>query len=337
MMPLTLVDAYALALRTLDPAAWELFCALEDRILHSAAFLLGRVELTALRPAVKDSAAALSPTAASCVQPTVTSGVHDAEAMGIASVAAEMHRHLRETLRAGALHTFQSRPDSPTTSASARLVKDLSRVRQQVASALSPSSSPRCPGLVLAELSIVCQTVLALSALWMSTKFWATLCESTTLSALIACFLRLSSPPSKDETVAASCLERGTVGSVASAERGPCTDDAPDVVPMELANADQLCLASTPPSSFLAPVPLGHRSCAETCSAQVGAAGGLEGGAACVSSEIIINGYEDISCSPLAPMMWLDGSAADAAESLARDIEDVEIILLRCSEYAVPV
>ncbi|TPP52988.1 hypothetical protein CGC21_0700 [Leishmania donovani] len=336
-MPLTLVDAYALALRTLDPAAWELFGALEDRILHSAAFLLGRVELTALRPAVKDSATALSRTAASCVQPTVTSGVRDAEGTDIASVSAEMLRYLRETLQAGAAHTFQTRLDSPTTSAPARLVKDLSRVREQVASAQSPSSSSRCPGLVLAELSILCQTVLALSALWMSTKFWATLCESSTLSALVACFLRLSSPPSKDETVAASYLQCGTVGPVASAERGPCTDDAPDVVPMEPANADQLCLASTPPSSSLAPVPLEQRSCEETCSAQAGVAGGLEGGAACVSSEIIINGYEDISCSPLAPMTWLDGNVADAAESLARDIEDVEIILLRCSEYAVPV
>lgn len=336
-MPLTLVDAYDLALKALDPAAWELFRALKERILHSAACLLARVELTALRPAVTDSATAFSPTAASCVQPTVRSGVLDVEATDTASVAAELLRYLRETLHAGAVHTFEEGLDSPTASAPARLVKDLSRVRQQVASAQSPSSSPRCPGLVLAELSILCQTALALSALWMSTKVWATLCESSTLSAIVACFLRLSSPQGKDQTVDASYLECGTVGPVTSAERCPCTGDALDVVPMEPANADQLCLASTPRSSSLAPVLLEHRSCVETCSMQVGAAGGLEGGAACVSSEIIVDGYENISCGPLAPMTWLDGGVADAAESLARDIEDVEIILLRCSEYTVPV
>ncbi|CAM41990.1 conserved hypothetical protein [Leishmania braziliensis MHOM/BR/75/M2904] len=327
-MSLIFVDAYGLALKALDPAAWELFCALEDRILHSTAYLLSHAELTALRPAVTDSTATVSPTAALCVQPSVQSVVRDADAMGTALVASHVLQYLRGTLQAGILHTFTQKLDASATLASAQLAKDLSRVRQQVLSAQSSSSSPCYPGLVLTELSAFCQSILVLSALWMSTKFWATLSESSTLSGLVACFLRLSMPPSKDRVVDVSDLEGDFLEPRTSDALGTCTGGALDAVPMEQANVDALCLASTPPSSPLAPVPQEHRSCAEMSSIRIGSAGGREGGA---------DGYDPISSDLLTHLMCLDNGVAEVAESLARAVEDTEIILLRCSGYTIPI
>ncbi|KAG5485414.1 hypothetical protein LSCM4_06052 [Leishmania orientalis] len=330
------VEVYALALKALDPAAWELFGALEDRILHSAACLLSQVELAALRPAVMDGLTAGSPTVASCAHSAVTSGVRGAGATGAASVAADVLQYLRETLQAGIFSTFEMRFDSPTTSAPARLVKDLSRVRQQVASAQSPSSL-RCRGLVLAELNNLCQSVLVLSALWMSTKFWATLSETSTLSGLIACFLRLSLPSKEVATVGSAILGGGTLEPASRSEPGSSTVGASVVVPVEQANTDALCLASTPPSSPLASVPPEARSRAEMCSVRVGAASGCDGGATRVSGERVVNSCGDISLDPLAHLAWLDGDVPEAAESLARDVEDTEMILLRCSDYTIPI
>ncbi|GET86714.1 hypothetical protein, conserved [Leishmania tarentolae] len=337
MMLLTVVDAYTMALKALDPTAWELLSALEDRILHSAACLLSRVERRALRPGVTGSGATVPPTAASHVQQAMTSGMGDADEADTALVTADVLSFLRAPLQADAIQKCSTRLDFPTTSTPARLAQELSRLRQQATSAQWPSSSPRWPGLILAELSISCQIVLVLAALWISTKFWATLCESSTLSGLVACFLRLSSSLTNDPTVAASDLECGTVRSPTSAERGPCTDGALDVVLVEPAKVDQLRLASTPPSSSLPPMTLEYPSPEDVWSAQVGAAGTLEGGAACVSRDIIIDRYDNVLRSPLISRTWLDSGVADAAESLARDIEDVEMVVLRCSEYAVPI
>ncbi|KAG5484791.1 hypothetical protein LSCM1_06617 [Leishmania martiniquensis] len=329
------VDVYALALRALDPAAWELFAALEDRILHSAACLLGHAELTALRPAVMNGVTPVSPAASSYVQPVMATAAPGAGASSATSVAAEVLQYLRKTLQAGILHTVEMTLDSPTMSAPERLVKDLSRVRQVITSAPSPSST-RCPGLVLTELSVRSQGILVLSALWMSTKLWATLSETSTLSGLLACFLRLTFS-TKEPTVAVANLDGGTPEPASGSEPGPGKPDAPDALPVEQANTGALCLASTPPSSPLASVPPQPRWRAEISSIRLGATSQRAGDDPCGSGERIVTSCGDIALDPMAHLTSPDGGIPEAAEWLARDVEEAEMILLRCSDYIIPI
>ncbi|KAG5510158.1 hypothetical protein JKF63_07054 [Porcisia hertigi] len=338
-MASTFVDVYALALKALDHAAWEFFCELEDRILYSAACLLKNLELVALRPAVGYSsaaAAAVSPSSASYMKPAQgSSGTSTAGATGgEAWVAAGILRYVRESLQASVFHPHQTKVDSSTASAPARLAKDISRVREHLSFEQSSLSSAPLPTLVLTELSAVCQGVLVLSALWLSTKFWATISESSILSGLIAWFLRLSLPSSNERTAAGSFSEGSALKPTSNDKLRSCRGSTTAAVPIKQVDTETLCCASTPPSS--SPVHLESGWCTGVPDARVELASGREGSAACLVCEHVVSDYEIRSCDPLAHLTWLDGGIAEAAEWLASDVEDTEMILLRCSDYTIP-
>ncbi|KAK7193995.1 hypothetical protein NESM_000311700 [Novymonas esmeraldas] len=311
------VDVYAQTLAVLDPATAALFTVVRERILHSAAALLGHTEVVALRRA-------LSPTAA-----TSSTDVCDAERAAVSSATAAVTLYMGDGLPASLLSGAAASGDGVTAaSAPDRLLSDLRRVRQATTAGTSSSSSPppqspsptttTTAALVLTQLSPACQGLLLLSALWLSTKLWATLTDSTTLYGLASTFLRLAREG-----------QRGHHVDPTVAGAGPDTMRAPH--PTRRTGAEALCFTSTPPATPTAP----SRERDGQAPAVAHPVGDDDGD--CLTSQLVVGDGDVLQCGALTHLLWDDGGLDDEATQLALDVENAEMILLRCSGYTIPV
>lgn len=413
------VDSYANALKTFDPSAWLLFNALRDKVVQSAEQLLQSFEQKALRPplGVADD---LFP-ASENEEASASAFFHNSRSPAQPREAASQLRGgeigrdggLLSQVDGGAAQ-LRAASNADGLTLRERLEKELALLTQYHAhvtaagataptAAASTTPASGSTASVFCQLSPPSQTVLAFTAMWMTTKFWGSVSESSTLSGLVACFIQqqqqqeeqqpwlrnLRSPmvsSGQDNREGASHTPRSELGGVKAAT--PTRGGARLACPLSLDNSGvvTVCSASTPPRSPVealssssalhaekmgaphenmtlfpatAATPMATRTsvtmgCGKVESSfaytlkskgEEEAKRGValpslpdEGGQ--LMAALNIRDYDDVpgyaQLLPPQPAMWFDG-VSDLVDEIARDVEDAEIMLLRCSEYSIPV
>jgi hypothetical protein len=363
---MSFVDAYAGALKSFDGNAWRLFSASQARIVNSAEQLLLGLENKALRPAV--CGAHLDPSvfrdaAASTTPLLLSANIH--------STVLSPRLGLLNQADAAALQTRPSEDGCSSCTARERLEKELTVLALQLDGVAVNAAS--CPTTcVFGRLSSLNRAVLAFTALWVCTKFWGTVSESSTLSGLVACFCRYQPPPQQQQQWVSGAHDTPLTGNVNQEAGSSAAVGAP-----ALTTAVVVSSAFTPPRSPVgAPSLLPHDTpdqsstnatrTAVTAAACVGAAHGASPevflrndvtllqtptrenrkGDACSHERQNLqqhneggndSGVLDALDCPLLPhtAMWYDG-VSDAVDAITHDVEDCEVMLLRCCDYSVP-
>ncbi|KPI82588.1 hypothetical protein ABL78_8402 [Leptomonas seymouri] len=360
MAPLT--ASYASALRSFDLNAWLLFTALQDKVVASADRLLLDLEEKALRPAVGIDDGHRSPTSeaerrlsslslASHQLPCAASStwiLHTSESRRPLEILQGVS--LLSQVDADAL-LMRSPSEKHAMTIGRRLEQELAALAGEVEGAAVDMS--RVESYVFRRLGSFTQAVLALTALWMCTKLWGTVSESSTLSGLIACFAQQRSdsqlqqnsrnehPAQRDGLGDAKADTAAHVAAILAAE-------APLAAPL-LPPPVEVRSAFTPPrtpvgdASHSSAAPLkavrleeatGHTPKQEIEGrAGEGALGDYSGH---LRASIGVDECDAWGCPLLPhPEMWYEG-VSDVVDEVVRAVEDAEIVLLRCSNYSIP-
>ena len=423
-----LVDSYANALKTFDPSAWLLFNALRDKVVQSAEQLLQSFEQKALRPplGVADDFFPASETEEASASAFFHNSRSPAQPREAASQlrGGEIGRDggLLSQVDGGAAQ-LRAASNADGLTLRERLERELALLTQYhahvtAAGATAPTAAASTTPASGSTASVFCQlsppsrTVLAFTAMWMTTKFWGSVSESSTLSGLVACFIQqqqqqeqqqqeqqqeeqqpwLSNSRSpmvssgQDNREGALHTPRSELGGVKAAT--PTRGGARLACPLSLDNSGvvTVCSASTPPRSPVEALSSSSALHAEkmgaphenmtlfpaTAATPMAARTSVTMGCGKVESSFAytlkskgeeeakravalpslpdeggqlmaalnIRDYDDVpgyaQLLPPQPAMWFDG-VSDLVDEIARDVEDAEIMLLRCSEYSIPV
>lgn len=333
------VDAFEAALREYDRSAWNLLTALHTRIHASAELLVRHLEKEALQPAVTGGG-----NARDC-----SSSFPEASAVC----------HLTSQVRASALCPPLP-ADSTASSLRVRLEKELAALiglsEQSSAEGEDENNAGRAASPVFLKLSPYSQAVLVVSALWMSAKLWSTVPESATLTGLLACLVRnqqqrqeiVRQEESASTAPAGPSDFSGAGASLppAGAAGGSCTP--PNSSPQRGAVVSSTANASTPLDSVLQ---YEEKKCYHVGGAEEKEK--VRDGRTCTTAEEDLDGYvldalrlgdyddyygggHTISNDLLPHPAVSYEDVADAVDVLVRDVEEAEMLLLRCSDYSIP-
>ncbi|KPA77090.1 hypothetical protein ABB37_07413 [Leptomonas pyrrhocoris] len=396
------VTAYVGALHSFDLHTWALFTAVQDNAVRSADRLLLGVEEKALQPAVGVTSSSTTPAAEAergSPAPSPSLASHQLPCTSASQCPRKPSSEvcfLRQ-VDPDALHARPSAEKSAVT---------FCQLLQQELMALGPSGEDvhdrtSCVSTpVFRHLSSFSQALLAFTALWLCTKFWGTVSESSTLSGLVACFLRETQHTQQPHSDTPTPPQGHHANCEHPARKANCRGDEADAPAQAAppATSDKACgtppwpepaagvvegLAFTPPQS---PVEAPHHffngmrihddnptsSVVLTAAAVAVAASEPEGTAPLKTVRLeeewkaatdtlhlesaasagggtlhdsdgrvfaaVHVGEDGALDGPLLPypQMWCDDTA-DPLDAVVRDVEDAEMVLLRCSDYSIPV